>query len=173
MTRGTGLSWGCNEYAVRESLDLCLACKGCKSDCPAGVDIATWKAEFLSGYYRGRLRPGAAYSVGVLHPWARLAASAPGLANFVTQTPGLAGIAKAIAGIAPRRRLPRFASETFREWFGRGDRRGPGSVVLFPDTFTNHFSPRIGEAAVRVLERAGFEVALPARDACCGRPLFD
>jgi FAD/FMN-containing dehydrogenase/Fe-S oxidoreductase len=167
MTRGTVLTGGWNEDAVREALDLCLACKGCKSDCPAGVDIATWKAEFLSRYYRGRLRPAAAYSMGLVHRWARLASSAPGIANFVSR------FAKGLGGVAPARRVPRFASETFRAWFRRSGRRGPGNVVLFPDTFTDHFSPRIGRAAVAALERAGFVVEVPAQDACCGRPLFD
>src|SRR6185295_1827511 len=117
--RGEVLTGGWKEEAVREALDLCLACKGCKSDCPVGVDVATWKAEFLSRYYRGRLRPAAAYSMGLVDRWARLASAAPGLANFVAQSPGLSPLVKALAGIAPERRLPRFARETFRAWFAR------------------------------------------------------
>lgn len=178
MIRGDVLTGGWKESAVRESLDLCLSCKGCKSDCPVGVDVATWKAEFLSRYYAGRLRPAAAYSMGLLHRWARLGGAAPGVANFVTQTPGLASAARAVAGISQRRRLPRFARETFRTWFGKRD---PGArraadrrdVLLFPDTFTNHFSTGVGRAAVEVLEAAGFGVALPRERLCCGRPLYD
>jgi Fe-S oxidoreductase/FAD/FMN-containing dehydrogenase len=180
MTRGEVLTGGWKDGAVREALDLCLSCKGCKSDCPVGVDVAAWKSEFLSRYYRGRLRPAAAYSLGLVHRWARAASAAPALANFLTQTPGLSALAKALGGIAPERRLPRFAAETFRAGFerrrkrsGRSERRGGRPVLLFPDTFTNHFSPGIGRAAVDVLESAGFEVELPRADACCGRPLFD
>jgi FAD/FMN-containing dehydrogenase/Fe-S oxidoreductase len=186
MIRGEVLTGGWKEDAVRESLDLCLACKGCKSDCPVGVDVAAWKAEFLFRYYRGRLRPAAAYSMGLIHRWSAAASVAPAVANFVTQTPGLSAVAKALAGIAPERRVPRFASETFRSWFRRRSRtrnteRGTRDtnrdsrrpVLLFPDTFTNHFSPAIGRAAVDVLESAGFAVEIPRRRVCCGRPLYD
>jgi FAD/FMN-containing dehydrogenase/Fe-S oxidoreductase len=179
MIRGEVLTGGWKEDAVRESLDLCLACKGCKSDCPVGVDVAAWKAEFLSRYYRGRLRPAAAYSMGLIHRWAAVASAAPGFANFVTQTPGLSALVKGIGGIAPERRVPRFASETFRAWFERRRRsrsaqaKSGRPVLLFPDTFTNHFSPGIGRAAVDVLESAGFDVEIPRRRVCCGRPLYD
>ncbi|HEY6066811.1 MAG TPA: FAD-binding and (Fe-S)-binding domain-containing protein [Thermoanaerobaculia bacterium] len=179
MIRGEVLTGGWKEDAVRESLDLCLSCKGCKSDCPVGVDVAAWKAEFLSRYYRGRLRPAAAYSMGLIHRWAAIASGAPGLANFVTQTPGLSGLVKRSGGIAPERRLPPFASETFRAWFERrrrsrrGDAKRGRPVLLFPDTFTNSFSPGIGRAAVDVLESAGFDVEIPGRRICCGRPLYD
>jgi FAD/FMN-containing dehydrogenase/Fe-S oxidoreductase len=183
MIRGEVLAGGWREESVREALDLCLACKGCKSDCPVGVDVATWKAEFLSRYYRGRLRPAAAYSMGHVDRWARLASAAPGLANFVAHAPGLSGVVKALAGIAPDRRLPRFAPETFRAWFARRrpttgratvlNARNARSAVLFPDTFTNYFSPGVGRAAVEVLESAGFAVTLPPVPLCCGRPLYD
>jgi FAD/FMN-containing dehydrogenase/Fe-S oxidoreductase len=178
MIRGEVLTGGWREESVRQALDLCLSCKGCKSDCPVGVDVATWKAEFLSRYYAGRLRPRAAYSMGLLHRWARIAGAAPAVANFFTQTPGLASVARAVAGISPRRRLPRFAKETLRAWFARRDpvsRAGAGrrDVLLFPDTFTNHFSTAVGRAAVEVLEAAGFTVGLPRERLCCGRPLYD
>src|SRR5438132_7863121 len=117
MTKGEVMTGGWQDENVKRSLDLCLACKGCKSDCPVGVDVAAWKAEFLSRYYRGRLRPAAAYSMGLVGSWAKLASAAPVLANFVTQTPGLAALAKAVGGIARERRLPRFSSETCRSWF--------------------------------------------------------
>ena len=175
MLRGEVLTGGWREESVRDALDLCLSCKGCKSDCPVGVDVATWKAEFLSRYYAGRLRPRAAYSMGLLHRWAPLAAAAPGVANFVTRTPGFASVARAVAGISQRRTLPRFASETFRAWFARRRTRAADgrSVLLFPDTFTNHFSTNVGRAAVEVLEAAGFGVSLPRERLCCGRPLYD
>ena len=165
---------------MREALDLCLSCKGCKSDCPVGVDMATYKAEFLSHYWRGRLRPRSAYAFGLVPWWSRAAALAPGLANFVTQTPGLSWLVKASAGMAPQRKIPRLASQTLRAWFeSRNSRSASGaphtaaSVLLFPDTFTNFFQPQTARAAVDVLETAGFRVTLPRRVLCCGRPLYD
>ncbi|PYR58314.1 MAG: FAD-binding oxidoreductase, partial [Acidobacteria bacterium] len=160
------------------------ACKGCKSDCPVKVDMATYKAEFLSHYYEGRLRPRSAYAMGFIHVWARIAALAPRLANIVTQTPGLSAVAKALAGIAQRRALPRFADRTFVEWFRarptsagsafrRTDRPSAQRVLLWPDTFNNHFHPDTAVAAVEVLEVAGCDVVLPSRRLCCGRPLYD
>jgi Fe-S oxidoreductase len=164
---------------VKQALDLCLACKGCKSDCPAGVDMATYKAEFLSHYYEHHLRPRTANTLGLIFRWARLASRAPDLVNFFTQTPGVRSFARAIAGVAPKRRIPAFASETFVQWFrGRPARRAQhstnrASIILWPDTFSNYFHPEVARAAVEVLEDAGFQIALPPRTLCCGRPLYD
>jgi Fe-S oxidoreductase len=160
---------------VFEALELCLSCKGCKSDCPVGVDMATYKAEFLSHYYRGRVRPRVAYAMGLIPWWARLASVAPGLANAATSAPVVGDLLKRAGGIAPERAAPRFARETFRRWFERRGPRGDGRrrVVLWPDTFTNAFDPDIGKAHVRVLEAAGFTVSLPRGWVCCGRPLYD
>jgi FAD/FMN-containing dehydrogenase/Fe-S oxidoreductase len=110
---------GWRSEAVKESLDLCLACKGCKSDCPVGVDVATYKAEFLSHYYQGRMRPRSAYAFGHVDLWARLASTAPGLVNLTTQLPFLRDIAKMIGGIPNQRSIPAFAPETFKRWFHR------------------------------------------------------
>jgi Fe-S oxidoreductase len=184
MLRGEAITDGWKSEPVKEALDLCFACKGCKGDCPVSVDIATYKAEFLSHYYEGRLRPAAAYAMGLIFQWARLAARAPALVNFVTQTPFLAGLAKRAAGLAPERDLPPFARETFQAWWVRrrwnqhgGPVAAPGgavsTVVLWPDTFTNYFHPEIGRAAVDVLERAGHRVVVPPQPLCCGRPLYD
>ncbi len=157
---------------VRESLDLCLACKGCSSDCPAGVDMATYKAEVLHQTYRKRMRPVSHYTLGWLPRWARLASRAPGLANAMLRLPGLSAAAKRFAGVDGRRSLPRFADRTFRHWFAHRAERPPSGdrdpVLLWVDTFTDHFDPRVGIAAVRVLESAGFEVRLSAEGLCCG-----
>ena len=110
---------GWRSEEVKRSLDLCLACKGCKSDCPVGVDVATYKAEFLSHYYEGRIRPLSAYAFGNIDLWARLASTAPGLVNLTTQLPFLRDIAKLVAGIPPQRTIPAFAPETFKQWFHR------------------------------------------------------
>ena len=112
MMRGDVLREGWRDETVKESLDLCLACKGCLGDCPVHVDMATYKAEFLSHYYAGRLRPLNAYAFGLVDRWSRLASHAPRVANLLTQSRALSGLAKRIVGIAPQRRLPRFAEES-------------------------------------------------------------
>jgi Fe-S oxidoreductase len=167
MVNGTLVrdSWRSSE--VRESLDLCLACKGCMSDCPTGIDMATYKAEVLHQAYRRRLRPVSHYSLGWLPRWARLASKAPRLANAALGGPA-APLGKRLAGIDARRDPPRFARRTFRQWFA-GRPAAPGDpVTLWVDTFTNHFTPDVGVAAVNVLERAGFSVRIPANGLCCG-----
>jgi FAD/FMN-containing dehydrogenase/Fe-S oxidoreductase len=169
---------GWKNDAVKEALDLCLACKGCKGECPINVDMATYKAEFLSHYYEGRLRPRQAYAMGLIYWWARVAALAPGAANAVSQTPLLRGLAKRIGGIAPGREMPAFAPFTFRQWWrrraaGSGPRARVGKVILWADTFNDHFHPETAVAAVEVLEAAGYEVVIPEQTLCCGRPLYD
>ena len=154
---------------LHESLDLCLSCKGCSSDCPAGVDMATYKAEVLHQTYRRRLRPASHYALGMLPRWSRLASLAPRLANGTLRSATLARIAKRAGGIDQRRALPEFARRTFRQWFGERPTAPDGTpVLLWVDTFTNHFSPEVGEAAVRVLEAAGYQVQLTGRSVCCG-----
>jgi FAD/FMN-containing dehydrogenase/Fe-S oxidoreductase len=183
MTQGEGrqngiIRDGWRSEEVRQSLDLCLACKGCKTECPVGVDVATYKAEFLSHYYEGRMRPRSAYAFGNIDLWARVASHAPGLANLTTQLPFLRDISKFVAGISKERTLPAFAPETFKAWFHR---REPATarntdaprVLLWPDTFNNHFHPDTAKAAVEVLEAAGFQVIVPRANLCCGRPLYD
>jgi Fe-S oxidoreductase len=163
-----------DEY-VKDALDLCLACKGCKSDCPVNVDMATYKAEFLSHYYQGRLRPLHAYAFGLIHVWSRCAQVSPSLVNFINRAPFLSRLTKAMIGVAPQRRMPAFAQESFKSWFARRaiHNRGGKRVMLWPDTFNNYFHPATAQAAVEVLEEAGFQVILPNRDLCCGRPLYD
>jgi Fe-S oxidoreductase len=165
---------GWKAKAVREALDLCLACKGCLHDCPVKVDMATYKAEFYHHYYRRRLRPKPAYSMGLIYWWARVAALAPGLVNGAFEAPGLGPLIKALGGIARERRFPRFATRTFTAWFrNRGPRfESIRKVLLWPDTFNNHWQPENLRAAVHVLEDAGYEVVLPDRSLCCARPLF-
>jgi FAD/FMN-containing dehydrogenase/Fe-S oxidoreductase len=124
MTQGEGqrdgiIRDGWRSEEVKESLDLCLACKGCKSECPVGVDVATYKAEFLSHYYEGRARPRSAYAFGNIDLWARAASHAPGLVNLTTQLPFLRDLAKLVAGIPQQRAIPAFAPETFKSWFER------------------------------------------------------
>jgi FAD/FMN-containing dehydrogenase/Fe-S oxidoreductase len=170
MTRGEVIADGWDSAAVEDALSLCLACKGCKADCPVGVDVATWKAEFRAHHYAHRWRPRSAYSMGFIDRWAALARVTPDLANTAAGT----ALAKWLAGIDSRAVLPRFAQETFRGWFKRMRKGGGGDrVLLWPDTFNNHFRPKTLIAATRLLECGGFEVIVPAKPLCCGRPLYD
>ena len=176
MLEGDPLKGGWQSEDVKRALDLCFACKGCKGDCPVRVDMATYKAEFLSHYYEKHRRPISAYAFGLIHYWARAGSLAPGLVNFATQTPGLSLLAKLASGMSPARTIPPFAPFTFKEWFARRPRQRHGSgprVILWPDTFNNHFHPHTAINAVRAIERAGFQVIVPRKPLCCGRPLFD
>ncbi|HET6548914.1 MAG TPA: FAD-linked oxidase C-terminal domain-containing protein, partial [Solirubrobacter sp.] len=175
MMRGDALEDGWRNEAVKESLDLCLACKGCKHECPVRVDMATYKAEFLSHYWKRRLRPRHAYALGLIYWEARLASHAPRLANLALQREPLASWGRRAAGVAEDRKPPPFARRTFKAWFfARPDRPRTGRrVVLWADTFNNFFHPDVAIAAVNVLEAAGFDVVVPERPLCCGRPLYD
>jgi len=174
MLEGDPLKQGWRDPAVHDALDLCLACKGCKSDCPINVDMATYKAEFMSHYYRRKLRPRAAYSMGLIYWWARLGSKVPRLTNLLLRAPGLSRLSKALGGIAQRRSMPRFAQQTFRDWFADREvvNRDAPQVLLWPDTFNNYLHPKPLRDAVAVLEAAGYRVILPSRPLCCGRPLY-
>ncbi len=175
MTQRDVIKEGWHDHTVKDSLDLCLSCKGCKSDCPVGVDVATYKAEFLSHHYENRPRPRSAYAFGHIDVWARMASHAPWLVNLTTQLPGFREISKFLAGMPQQRAIPAFAPQTFRNWFQRRGLKTPAGspVLLWPDTFNNYFHPEIAKAAVEILEHVGFRVQLPKRILCCGRPLYD
>jgi FAD/FMN-containing dehydrogenase/Fe-S oxidoreductase len=175
MLNGDVIANGWRDENVKRALDLCLACKGCKGDCPVNVDMATYKAEFLSHYWEGRVRPRHAYAFGLIDQWARVASIAPGFVNLFTQLPVLSTIAKIVAGIPLGREIPPFAPETFKAWFRKRPMRKAGQprVILWPDTFNNYFTPETAQAAVEVLEHAGYHVGVPMQHLCCGRPLYD
>jgi FAD/FMN-containing dehydrogenase/Fe-S oxidoreductase len=183
---------------VKESLDLCLACKACKSECPVSVDMATYKAEFLSHHFEDRLRPLAHYAFGRIDVWARIASYFPALVNAINATPGMTNLAKLLLHIHPNRTLPKFApafTRTGPKAFqpkdelhpqrtlsaAQGQSKGQSQdlrlslrpVFLWADTFNNYFHPQTMQAAHEVLTAAGFAVQLPERHLCCGRPLYD
>ncbi len=172
MLQGDVITDGWRSTDVKDALDLCLACKGCLSDCPVNVDMATYKAEFLHHHYKGRLRPMAHYSMGWLPLAARLASVMPRFVNATAHAKGLSTALKKVGGIDEHRDIPRFAQERFTQWFHRrrrSDRAATkGSVVLWPDSFTNYFDPDIARDAVTVLEAAGFDVEVPQHTVCCG-----
>jgi FAD/FMN-containing dehydrogenase/Fe-S oxidoreductase len=156
---------------VHEALDLCLSCKGCASDCPTGIDMATYKSEVLNQTYRGRRRPRSHYILGRLPFWARLTSPVAWLANLSLRVPGLAHIARWVAGVDQRRSLPMFAAKRFSKAV-RGLRLAASGtrpqVLLWADSFTEYFSTSGGLAAVRLLEQAGYDVLTLPRSACCG-----
>jgi FAD/FMN-containing dehydrogenase/Fe-S oxidoreductase len=187
MLQGEAIRGGWNDEQVKRSLDLCLSCKACKSECPTNVDIASYRAEFLSHYYERHSRPLHAHVFGKIDQWARRASLAPSIANLGSRLPGV----RALLGIARPPSLPRLASESFVKWarrngvptlnnagvrptsIDRGARAQPAQVVLFTDTFNNYFRPGTAQSAVAVLRRAGLEVVIPGGHVCCGRPLYD
>lgn len=176
MAEGDVLKDGWRNESVKQALDLCLSCKGCKRECPVSVDMATYKAEFMAHHYAGRLRPLTAHAFGHIDRWSRWAAHAPRLANYLSQHEPTASWLKRLVGIAPQRRLPTFAPLPFttahRAHRLPGHRQGQ-RVILWADTFNNHFHPDTLTSAWRVLTQLGCDVVVPPQPLCCGRPLYE
>ena len=186
MTKGEVICDQWRDRQVKSALELCLSCKGCKSDCPVNVDVATYKAEFLSHHYGEGPRPLNHYAFGQIDRWARLASIAPAVSNFFVEAPLFRNLAKSLLGVSTKRTVPPLAKQSFRRWFAKRNSRGTGGspvltpsrgsapvVVLWPDTFNNYFHPETAMAAVEVLEAVGWQVWLPKGNVCCGRPLYD
>jgi len=139
------------------------------------VDVATYKSEFLSHYYEGKIKPLHAYAFGVIDRWSKLGSSMPAFSNFMLNT----SITKNLLGIHPKRTLPMYAKKNFKDWWKKrqtslpAGNLGQKKVILWADTFNNFFRPEVAKAAVEVLEYAGFEVVVPMQHLCCGRPLYD
>ncbi len=175
MFRGDFIRDGWRSEEVREALELCLSCKGCKSECPVNVDMSTYKMEFLHHYYHHRPHPRHHYALGFMGYGAAIGNRMPGLVNFFTQTPGVKDGVKWMMNTAADRPLPKFAAESFVDWFHRhrqpvdADAR---SVVLYPDEFNNSFDPEVLKAAVRVLGRWNYRVVLPEKAPFSALPLM-
>ncbi|MGW5365855.1 FAD-binding and (Fe-S)-binding domain-containing protein [Actinopolymorpha pittospori] len=174
MANGQVVKDGWRSEEVRDALDLCLSCKGCKTDCPVNVDMASYKAEFLSKHYAGRIRPASHYSMGFLPLWLRLSAPFAKAVNALAKVRPLANLAKKVGGIAPERAIPEFAPATFLRRFrsrpapARALPADAPRVLLWPDSFTNAFDPDLGMDAVEVLESLGYRVEVPDGPVCCG-----
>jgi Fe-S oxidoreductase len=174
MVNGGLVSDGWRSDEVHEALDLCLSCKGCASDCPTGIDMATYKAEALHQRYRHRLRPRSHYALGQLPRWARLAQPAAPALNKLMGVSSLQRVMKAAAGVDARRGLPSLDAHPFRRTMrGTSYEASPIAaeaydVVIWADTFTDGFAATSGRAAVEVLEQAGLRVGVVAELACCG-----
>lgn len=174
MLQGKLIKDGWKSREVKQALDTCLSCKSCRSECPTHTDMASYKAEFLSHYYESNRRPLQAWLMGRIGDWAPWASSVPRLFNAMTQAPGLAWLAKRVAGVPAGRSLPRLAGQSFRQTVeGARPIDGRPRVLLWVDTFCEHFHPEIASAAWSVLGHAGMQVVLPPKDLCCGRPLYD
>jgi FAD/FMN-containing dehydrogenase/Fe-S oxidoreductase len=168
LLQGEVVDGGWKNEQVKQALDLCLACKACKSECPANVDLATYKAEFLSHYYEHKRHPLHAYAFGMIDEWAKLGSYAPRTANFLSNL----SLTRKALGLAPERQMPKLAAVNFQQW-ARWRRVSAGNVVLWPDTFNNYYKPETSQAAFAVLTHAGFSVIVPQNHVCCGRPLYD
>jgi FAD/FMN-containing dehydrogenase/Fe-S oxidoreductase len=175
MMQGDVIRDGWRNEEVREALDLCLACKACKTECPVNVDMATYKAEFLAHHYKGRLRPIGAYAFGFIDKWARIASAAPGAANRMASWSLTGKLMKAALHIHPSRTLPTFSSQTFRRRSKtlKQPAQPKGDVLLWADTFNNYLHSGTAVAAHKVLTEAGFRVHVLQQHVCCGRPLYD
>jgi FAD/FMN-containing dehydrogenase/Fe-S oxidoreductase len=189
MLQGEVITGRWKSKSVKAAMDLCLSCKACKSECPANVDLATYKAEFLSHYYQGKLRPLHDYVFGMIDVWARIGSIAPRIVNRLSHAPLSRHVLNRFLDLAPERVVPSLANRTFRDWARergastveglRHDPPAAGSswngrdVLLWVDTFNNYFHPETSRAAFEVLERAGFNVLVTRKHLCCGRPLYD
>ena len=173
MMQGQVITDGWRNEEVKEALDLCLSCKACKTRVPGQRRYGDLESRVSGPSLQGPVHPLQHYLFGFMDRWANLAAIAPGLANLPMRTPGVSGLVKAIAGVAPQRTLPQFAGRSFQSEY----RNRPGSngtpVLLWPDTWNNYFHPQVLGAAHEVLASAGFQVQVPAQHICCGRPLYD
>ncbi|MEN6521025.1 MAG: FAD-binding and (Fe-S)-binding domain-containing protein [Armatimonadota bacterium] len=161
---------GMGDKRVLEVLDLCIACKGCKRECPIGVDMAKYKAEYLAQYYDIHGIPAKTRAYGCIDSLAAMGSIAPWLANWMTSGP-FEGLIKRIAGVHPDRKLPTLARRSFRKEFSRNHvkRTDKPHVILLDDAFNSYFKPETLMAGVEVLERAGFDVILPPKPVSCAR----
>ena len=155
---------------IKEVMDLCLSCKGCKSECPSNVDVAKLKGEFLQQYYEANGIPFRTKLIASFTRMNTLASKAPGLYNFGVTSFLTAPLAKSISGFSQKRSLPRLHKQTLRSWYSKNRTSGlgikdtlepKGMVYLFCDEFTNFNDLPVGIAAIKLLTKLGYEVEIP------------
>jgi Fe-S oxidoreductase len=176
MTRGSFTENGWKTESIKEALDYCLSCKGCKDECPVSVDVATYKSEFMAHYYKNKLHPLSAYLFGHIKTFAKIGSRMPRFSNWVLTAPVISRFAKSIADLAQERELPHLADVTFKKWFkkkGINNKDSSKRVIFWADTFNNYFHTEVAKAAAEVLTDAGWYLIVPQKDLCCGRPLYD
>ena len=145
MLQGEVLKDGWQSEEVKQALDLCLSCKACKTECPTNVDLATYRSEFLAHYYEQRQRPLEAYAFGLIDKWAALGSKTPRLANILMRAPGITPLVKRVLHLAPRREMPRLATQSFARWArstrvpARTTERRQAASGVWADTFNNYF----------------------------------
>lgn len=187
LARGQVFANGWQDTAIADSMEHCLSCKACKSECPTQVDIASYKAEFMYRHFKDRRRPLAHHVFGRIGQWLPLLSKSPRLVNALQDSIG-GTVAKSILGISRSKALPSLAHQTFLQWaesyaqthahvhdkhFYRFGRKSDACVVLWNDSVNSHYSPAILQSAVSVLIKVGFQVAIPRMGFCCGRPLYE
>ncbi|HEU5053976.1 MAG TPA: FAD-linked oxidase C-terminal domain-containing protein [Hanamia sp.] len=154
---------------IHEVMDLCLSCKGCKSECPSNVDVAKLKAEFLQHYYDANGVPFRSKLIARFNQSAKLGSIAPGIYNFMMSAPVISTLVKKSVGFAPKRSMPELSKVPLKKWYKRRKTNGNGQtqtkkVYLFCDEFTNYNDTEIGKKAIMLLERLGYEVVIPKHE---------
>ncbi|NWB28455.1 FAD-binding and (Fe-S)-binding domain-containing protein [Pseudomonas gingeri] len=177
LLKGEVIQDGWRNEEIKDSLDLCLSCKGCKTDCPTNVDIARYKTEFLSRYYEHKRRPIMDMTIAYIGSWLPYATKFSSVLNYAMRNPAVRA-AGSLVGLAKGAKFPQIAKASFRD--GDTAKRLIGTeissakeVLLWVDSFNNGFTPQVLEAGVEVLETLGFNVRLMKRHICCGRPFYD
>ena len=183
LLRGEVITDGWQNTDIADSLEHCLSCKACKSECPTQVDIATYKSEFMYRHYQGRRRPLHHRAFGYIGTLLPSLSKFTTIVNLVQKSP-LGRIGKGVLGVDTGKQLPSIAKQTFAVWAKRNasghdanfywfGETSQSVIILWADTFNSHYRPHVLQSAVRVLQKTGFRVGISRDHFCCGRPLYE